>query len=106
MPSRRIPGSPLLTEIERRKAIIRAATLRLRYNDRPDSDIFVIYYVGTRFASLAAANPDQLREQRFAVSGSQLDWVGCAAVPRAPAKPAAPDPRRNFRRVLMAIFSP
>ncbi len=55
VPSRRIPGSALLTEIERRKAIIRAATLRLRYNDRPDSDVFVIYYVGTRFASLTAA---------------------------------------------------
>ena len=67
MPSRRIPGSALLTESERRKAIIRAANLRLRYNDRPDGDVFVIYYVGTRFASLAAANPEQLREQRFAV---------------------------------------
>ncbi len=76
VPSRQIPGSALLKEIERGKAIIRAANLRLRYNYRPDSDVFVVYNVGTRFASLAAANPEQLREQRFAVSGSQLDWVG------------------------------
>ena len=27
----------------------------------------MIYYVGTRFASPAAANPELLREQRFAV---------------------------------------
>ena len=66
LPSRRIPGSALLTEIEQQKAIIRAATLRLRYSYRPDGDVFVIYNVGTRFASLAAANPEQLREQRFA----------------------------------------
>jgi uncharacterized protein DUF5916/cellulose/xylan binding protein with CBM9 domain len=44
-----------------------SANIRLRYNYRPDSDLFVIYNVGTRFASLAAANPQQLREQRFAV---------------------------------------
>jgi hypothetical protein len=31
-----------------------SANLRLRYNYRPDSDLFVIYNVGTRFASLAA----------------------------------------------------
>jgi hypothetical protein len=44
-----------------------SANIRLRYNYRPDSDLYVIYNVGTRFASLAAANPQQLREQRFAV---------------------------------------
>ena len=42
-----------------------SANLRLRYNYRPDSDFYVIYNVGTRFASLAAANPEQLRETRF-----------------------------------------
>jgi hypothetical protein len=44
-----------------------SANLRLRYNYRPDSDIYIIYNVGTQFASLAAANPPQIRETRFAV---------------------------------------
>jgi hypothetical protein len=33
----------------------------------PDSDLYIIYNVGTQFASLAAANPQQIRETRFAV---------------------------------------
>lgn len=44
-----------------------SANLRLRYNYRPDSDLFLIYNIGTQFASLAAANPVQVRENRFAV---------------------------------------
>jgi hypothetical protein len=44
-----------------------SANLRLRYNYRPDSDLYIIYNVGTQFASLAAANPVQIRETRFAV---------------------------------------
>lgn len=44
-----------------------SANLRLRYNYRPDSDLFIIYNVGTRFASLTAGNLAQLREQRFVV---------------------------------------
>lgn len=44
-----------------------SANLRLRYNYRPDSDLYVIYNVGTQFASLAPANPPQIRETRFAV---------------------------------------
>jgi uncharacterized protein DUF5916/cellulose/xylan binding protein with CBM9 domain len=44
-----------------------SANVRLRYNYRPDSDLYVIYNVGTRFASLAAANPEQLRETRIEV---------------------------------------
>jgi len=44
-----------------------SANIRLRYNYRSDCDLYVIYNVGTRFASLTAANPQQLREQRFAV---------------------------------------
>jgi len=44
-----------------------SANLRLRYNYRPDSDFYVIYNVGTQFASLAPANPTQVRETRFAV---------------------------------------
>ena len=44
-----------------------SANIRLRWNYRPDSDMFVIYTAGQRFASLAAANPTQLMEHRFAV---------------------------------------
>jgi len=44
-----------------------SANLRLRYNYRPDSDLYVIYNVGTQFASIAPANPPQIRETRFAV---------------------------------------
>jgi len=44
-----------------------SANFRVRYNYRPDSDLFIIYNVGTQFVSLAAANPQQIRESRFAV---------------------------------------
>src|SRR6266700_4006127 len=40
---------------------------RLRYNYRPDSDLFVIYTLGNQFNSLAAGNPILTREQRFTV---------------------------------------
>ena len=41
--------------------------LRLRYNYRPDSDLFVIYNVGSQFNSLAAGNPILSREQRLTI---------------------------------------
>jgi uncharacterized protein DUF5916 len=44
-----------------------SANIRLRYNYRPDSDVFVIYNLGTQFVSLAAANPQQIRETRLAI---------------------------------------
>ncbi len=44
-----------------------STNLRLRYNYRPDSDLYIIYNVGTQFASIAPANPPQVREARFAV---------------------------------------
>ena len=44
-----------------------SANIRLRWNYRPDSDLYVIYTAGQRFASLAAANPMQLMEYRFTV---------------------------------------
>jgi hypothetical protein len=44
-----------------------SVNFRLRYTYRPDSDLILVYNVGTRFASLEAENPEQLREQRFAV---------------------------------------
>ena len=44
-----------------------SANIRLRYNYRPDSDFYIIYNIGTQFASIAPANPPQIRETRFAV---------------------------------------
>lgn len=44
-----------------------SANIRLRWNYRPDSDMFVIYAVGQQFASLVAANPAQFTESRFAI---------------------------------------
>src|SRR6266481_3446485 len=44
-----------------------SANLRLGYNYRPDSDLYIICNVGTQFASIAPANPPQVRETRFAV---------------------------------------
>jgi len=44
-----------------------SANLRLRYNYRPDSDLYIIYNIGTQFASIAPANPPEVRETRFAV---------------------------------------
>ena len=44
-----------------------SANIRLRFNYRPDSDLFVIYNQGTQFASLAAANPPQIRGARLSI---------------------------------------
>ena len=44
-----------------------STNLRLRWNYRPDSDLFLIYTVGQQFASLAAANPMQLMQHRLAL---------------------------------------
>jgi hypothetical protein len=44
-----------------------SANIRLRWNYRPDSDLYVIYTAGQKFASLASVNPAQFYENRFAV---------------------------------------
>jgi hypothetical protein len=44
-----------------------SANVRLRYNYRPDSDLYVIFNEGTQFTSIAPANPPQVRETKFAV---------------------------------------
>jgi Domain of unknown function (DUF5916)/Carbohydrate family 9 binding domain-like len=44
-----------------------SANIRLRWNYRPDSDLYVIYTAGQKFASLAASNPAQFYENRFVV---------------------------------------
>jgi hypothetical protein len=44
-----------------------SANIRLRWNYRPDSDLYVIYTAGQRFASLVAVNPPQYYENRFVI---------------------------------------
>jgi len=44
-----------------------SANIRLRWNYRPDSDLYVIYTAGQKFASLASTNPAQFYENRFVV---------------------------------------
>jgi len=44
-----------------------SANFRLRYNYRPDSDLFIIYNIGSQFNSIAAGNPVLSREQRLTV---------------------------------------
>ena len=44
-----------------------SVNLRLRYTYRPDSDLFVIYNLGSQFNSIAAGKPVLLREQRLTV---------------------------------------
>src|SRR5258708_2420341 len=44
-----------------------SANIRLRWNYRPDSDLYVIYTAGQRFASLVSVNPPQFYENRFAI---------------------------------------
>lgn len=63
-----------LIQMDTANAQAASANIRLRYNYRPDSDLYVIYNVGTRFASLAAANPEQLRETRFEVKFTYSFW--------------------------------
>jgi hypothetical protein len=46
-----------------------SANIRLRWNYRPDSDLFVIYTVGQQFASPVAANPAQFTQNRFTING-------------------------------------
>jgi hypothetical protein len=44
-----------------------SANVRLRWNYRPDSDVYVIYTAGQRFASLVEQNPPQYYENRFVI---------------------------------------
>ena len=43
------------------------ANVRLRWNYRPDSDLYVIYTAGQAFASLVSTNPPQFYENRLAI---------------------------------------
>src|SRR5436309_14962587 len=44
-----------------------SANIRLRWNYRPDSDLYLIYTAGQRFASLVAVTPQQFYEHRFVI---------------------------------------
>ena len=43
-----------------------SANIRIRWNYRPDSDLYV-YTAGQRFASLVAVNPPQYYENHFVI---------------------------------------
>jgi len=62
----------LTTFVQADTAQIQAASanIRLRYTFRPDSDLYVIYNLGTRFQSLVAGNPLPVREQKFAIKAT------------------------------------
>ena len=55
-----------LIQLDSSNAQAMSANIRLRYNYCPHSDFYIIYTVGTQFASIAPANPPQVRETRFA----------------------------------------
>jgi hypothetical protein len=44
-----------------------SSNVRLRWNYRPDSDLFVIYTVGPQFANLAETNPTAINQQRLTI---------------------------------------
>lgn len=56
-----------IVQMDTANAQAASANIRLRWNYRPDSDLYVIYTAGQKFASLAAANPAQFYENRFVV---------------------------------------
>lgn len=64
--SRSLSLSTIL-QIDTANAQAASANVRLRWNYRPDSDLFVIYTAGQQFASLAAATPAQFYQNRFVV---------------------------------------
>jgi hypothetical protein len=61
------------------------------YNRRPDSDLYAIYNVGTRFASLAASS-EQLRETRFEL---KLTYSFSPSLERS-GKTRATDPKEDL----------
>src|SRR5581483_234522 len=59
----------LTTFLQADTAQIKAASanVRLRYTFRPDSDLYLIYNLGTRFQSLVPGNPLPVREEKLAL---------------------------------------
>jgi len=56
-----------ILQVDTANAQAASANVRLRWNYRPDSDLYVIYTAGQKFASLATVNPAQFYENRFAI---------------------------------------
>ena len=56
-----------ILQVDTANAQAASANIRLRWNYRPDSDLYVIYTAGQKFASLAAVSPAQFYENRFVV---------------------------------------
>ena len=56
-----------ILQVDTANAQAASANIRLRWNYRPDSDLYVIYTAGQKFASLAVVNPVQFYENRFVV---------------------------------------
>ena len=56
-----------ILQIDTANAQAASANVRLRWNYRPDSDLYLIYTAGQKFASLAAVSPAQFYENRFAI---------------------------------------
>jgi uncharacterized protein DUF5916 len=56
-----------ILQVDTANAQAASANIRLRWNYRPDSDLYVVYTAGQKFASLAASNPAQFYENRFVV---------------------------------------
>src|SRR5437588_3174029 len=56
-----------ILQVDTANAQAASANIRLRWNYRPDSDLYVIYTAGQKFASLAAVSPAQFDENRFAI---------------------------------------
>jgi hypothetical protein len=54
-------------QVDTANAQAASANIRLRWNYRPDSDLYVIYTAGQKFASLAVVSPAQFYENRFVV---------------------------------------
>ena len=74
-----------------------SANVRLKYNYRPDSDLYIIYNVGTQFASIAPANPPQVRETRFAVK-----WTySFAPLSHSQRLPTFPECHASVMRIVM-----
>jgi len=56
-----------VVQIDTANAQAVSANIRLRWNYRPDSDLYVIDTAGQQFASLAATNPSEFYQHRFVV---------------------------------------
>jgi hypothetical protein len=56
-----------ILQVDTANAQAASANIRLRWNYRPDSDLYVIYTAGQQFASLAAVTPAQFYQNRFVV---------------------------------------